>query len=49
MRDWMNCESCSEEYQVIGGTLGSVPGFCPFCGDEVVVDDEDEELEDEDE
>lgn len=43
MRDWINCSSCDEEYQVIGGSLGALPLYCAFCG----IDVENEESEDE--
>jgi rRNA maturation endonuclease Nob1 len=46
MKDWTTCNNCEEEYQVIGGCIDADPGFCPFCGEELEIVDEDEELED---
>jgi hypothetical protein len=40
MSSWKECNSCNEEYQVIGGSLDTPAVFCPFCGT-VVEDDED--------
>lgn len=48
MTAWNECQSCDEEFQVIGG-IGSKVEFCPFCGVEVQEDDSedfDEDLED---
>lgn len=47
MKDWTTCPSCEEEYQVIGGSIDNDAKFCPFCGDEVPDDDDEQEAEEE--
>lgn len=43
--DWIKCLYCEEEFKIITDSLESV-AYCPFCGEDVEVqinDDEDEE------
>lgn len=32
--DWVNCETCEEEFKVISSTE-TVIQFCPYCGSDV--------------
>lgn len=41
---WINCNTCDEEFRVISESLESV-AYCPFCGDDIVEEDEEEEDE----
>lgn len=47
MKDWVECASCLAEYRVISDTDALV-SFCPYCGSEVEIIDEDEEEFEED-
>jgi hypothetical protein len=40
---WMECNSCGEEFRVITDSEVTVE-YCPFCGDDIVQED-DEDLE----
>jgi len=44
--DWITCPSCEEEFKILtdGTTL---PEFCPFCGEELELEDLYDEDEDE--
>ena len=48
MKDWIVCSSCDEEFKVITDSLDT-PAFCPFCGEELEEEpEEDDEFWDED-
>lgn len=40
------CDSCAERF-IVKFFNKQVISFCPFCGDDILVDEEDEDLEDE--
>jgi len=52
MSDWHTCDVCEAEYKVVTA-LNSVPQYCPFCGTETDMteeddwNDDDEQLDDE--
>jgi uncharacterized paraquat-inducible protein A len=38
--DWITCPSCDEEFKILtDGT--ATPAFCPFCSDELDLEDDD--------
>jgi hypothetical protein len=40
---WLYCESCDSEYQIISSVTNDSPAaWCPFCGLENEVDEEDD-------
>lgn len=44
--DWITCPSCDEEFKIItDGT--ATPEFCPFCSEELDLDDLFDDEEDE--
>lgn len=46
MKDWVECESCGTEFRVVSDTKVDDPvAFCPYCGEELDIADEDEEFE----
>jgi predicted RNA-binding Zn-ribbon protein involved in translation (DUF1610 family) len=41
--DWTICPSCEEEFRIVSDN-NITPMYCPYCGDELpIVDEEDEE------
>lgn len=44
MKDWVECESCWAEFRVVSDT-DELVAFCPYCGSEVDVEDEDDDFE----
>ena len=48
MNDWNECGSCWAEFKVISD-IDNVAAFCPFCGGDIeVVDEEEEEYQEDD-
>lgn len=47
MKDWVECQSCWAEFKVVSDTDEPL-GFCPFCGEVVEAEDDDEEEFEED-
>jgi uncharacterized Zn-finger protein len=44
--DWITCPSCDEEFKILtDGT--ALPTFCPFCSEELDLEDLFDEEEDE--
>lgn len=41
---WIECNNCHEEFRVISDALASVE-YCPFCGDDIVEEELDEEFD----
>ena len=48
MSDWHYCENCDTEFKVISDALDEV-AFCPYCGEEIIDDDNEEDIEEWDE
>lgn len=44
MKDWLECQSCWADFRVVSDTDSAV-AYCPYCGDEIVNDDDEEEDE----
>ncbi len=44
MKDWVECESCWAEFRVVSDT-DELVAFCPYCGSQVDVEDEDDDFE----
>ena len=45
MKDWVECQGCWAEFKVISDSDEPV-AFCPYCGDELVLEDEEDEDDD---
>lgn len=37
---WIECNNCGEEFRVISDS-GAIIEYCPFCGDDIVEEEED--------
>lgn len=48
MSDWHYCENCDTEFKVISDELDEV-AFCPYCGEEILDEDDEEDNEEWDE
>lgn len=42
--NWIECDSCSTEFKVVSDS-DDVVSFCPYCGDDIVLADEDPDEE----
>lgn len=42
---WYTCDSCTEEFRVVSDSVAFIE-YCPFCGSDIEVTDEDEDNED---
>ena len=40
--NWIECDSCGEEFKVVTDSFERVE-FCPFCGSQLEIEEEDEE------
>lgn len=45
---WITCDDCGEEFRVITDSHNEIQ-FCPLCGSDLPIIDEDDEDEDHDE
>lgn len=44
--DWITCPSCEEEFKIISDATAK-PAFCPFCAEELDLEDLYDEDDDE--
>ena len=44
--DWIVCSSCDEEFKIITDSLVT-PSVCPFCGEDLEIEDIFDEYDDE--
>jgi rRNA maturation endonuclease Nob1 len=39
---WLECQSCGTEYRVVSDSTSAIE-FCPYCGDPMDIEDEEDE------
>ena len=42
MNDWVACECCEAEFKIISDNTEDV-AFCPYCGEPLEIEEEDDE------
>lgn len=42
MSDWLTCNACDTEFKIVSDSLESIM-CCPFCSEEIELDEEDED------
>ena len=48
MSDWITCTVCDEEFKILALVGETTPEYCPFCGSELDLKEEDYEEDEED-
>jgi len=41
-KEWFQCDTCAAEFHILSPMHDPI-SYCPYCGDDIVLDEEDEE------
>lgn len=45
MDDWTTCDSCEAEFKIITDAVTTPIAWCPYCGEELTIELEDEDYD----